>query len=214
MEIPIFPQPNVVLFPRTLLPIHIFEPRYREMVKETLERDKLLGMVLLKPTSKLVPHLPDVYSVGSLGFISDCNQLEEGQYDIILKGVSRFRILEFTSGAPYRKARVHLMEDTYAEGAGDELLAQSLISQWGQLILDRRAASPEMELLRKADFQTLVNSLCASLQLSSSEKQGLLELNSVRRRGETLIGLAKKLLADKELVMEFSHLRPDSPVLN
>src|SRR4029078_8759483 len=93
--IPIFPLPNVVLFPTVFLPLHIFEPRYREMVADSLAGDRMIGMVLLRPCwEHNYEGPPPVYNVGCSGVITHFERLEDGRYNIILRGVERFRILE------------------------------------------------------------------------------------------------------------------------
>ena len=94
-EIPIFPLPNVVLFPSALLPLHIFEPRYRAMVTDALEGERLIGMVMLRPGWE--PHYeqaPDVYPVGCAGFITHADRLPDGRYNIMLRGLEKFRIAD------------------------------------------------------------------------------------------------------------------------
>ena len=93
--LPIFPLPNVVLFPNVFLPLHIFEPRYREMVADALKSDRLIGMVLLRPGWQGdYEGRPAVYPIGCSGVITHVDQLADGRYNIVLRGVQRFRILE------------------------------------------------------------------------------------------------------------------------
>src|SRR4249919_2047953 len=93
--LPIFPLPNVVLFPGVFLPLHIFEPRYREMVADALAGDRVIGMVLLRPGYEHdYDGHPSVYSVGCSGVITHCERLTDGRYNLILRGLERFRILD------------------------------------------------------------------------------------------------------------------------
>src|SRR3954469_10817515 len=92
-EIPLFPLPNVALFPAALLPLHIFEPRYRAMVSDALDGERLIGMVMLRPGWEAHYELaPDVYSVGCAGFITHADRLPDGRYNIMLRGLEKFRI--------------------------------------------------------------------------------------------------------------------------
>ena len=108
--VPVFPLPNVVLFPRMLLPLHIFEPRYRKMLADALEGDRLIGMVLvrnvdgpLEPALPDRPDHPDVYAVGCAGRIVEHEALEGGRALIVLRGTVKFRIRrELVSDEPYR----------------------------------------------------------------------------------------------------------------
>src|SRR5881296_1532002 len=92
--LPLFPLPNVVLFPNVFLPLHIFEPRYREMVADALAGERVIGMVLLKPGWEHTYHeSPPVYPIGCSGVISHDERLPDGRYDIVLHGLDRFRVL-------------------------------------------------------------------------------------------------------------------------
>ncbi len=85
--IPLFPLPNVVLFPNVYLPLHIFEPRYREMVSDALDGDRIIGMVLLRPGWEGdYEGRPAVYPVGCAGLISHAERLSDGRYNIVLQG--------------------------------------------------------------------------------------------------------------------------------
>src|SRR5438874_10875680 len=92
--LPLFPLPNVVLFPNVFLPLHIFEPRYRDMVADALASDRLIGMVLLKPGwERDYEGRPPVYPIGCSGVMTHAARLPHGRYNILLRGVERFRIL-------------------------------------------------------------------------------------------------------------------------
>ena len=93
--LPLFPLPNVVLFPNVFLPLHIFEPRYREMVADAIAGDRLIGMVLLRPGWEHdYEGRPPVFPIGCSGVITHVERLADGRYNIILRGLERFRILE------------------------------------------------------------------------------------------------------------------------
>src|SRR5881275_1305729 len=110
--LPLFPLPNVVLFPNVFLPLHIFEPRYREMVADALASDRLIGMVLLKPGwERDYEGRPPVYPIGCSGVITHAEELPDGRYNIVLRGVERFRILDEDDGLSYRRARVEQLPD-------------------------------------------------------------------------------------------------------
>src|SRR5688572_30512693 len=119
--IPIFPLPNVVLFPNVFLPLHIFEPRYRQMVSDALAGERLIGMVLLQPGyEENYERSPAVYDVGCAGLITHVERLSDGRFNIVLRGLERFRIIGEQGPAStglYRRALIApLVED--AERAG------------------------------------------------------------------------------------------------
>jgi Lon protease-like protein len=105
--IPLFPLPNVVLFPNVFLPLHIFEKRYREMVADAVANDRLIGMVLLQPGWEHdYEKQPPVYAIGCTGVMTHVEQLPDGRYNIVLRGIDRFRILEEDYHRSYRRAAV------------------------------------------------------------------------------------------------------------
>src|SRR5512145_2848155 len=104
--IAIFPLPNVVFFPKTILPLHIFEPRYCEMIRDTIKSRQLIGMFLLKDGWQEDYYgNPPIHSVGCAGEMIHIESLPEGKYDIVLRGLYRARPLEIVQEFPYRKAR-------------------------------------------------------------------------------------------------------------
>ena len=113
LVVPIFPLPDVTLFPRTLLPLHIFEARYRAMVADALSRDRRLCMVRLRPGYEATyAGKPEVYTVGGLGEIVSCERLANGRYDLVLRGEARVRILgERPSDTLYRLVVAERVED-------------------------------------------------------------------------------------------------------
>ena len=115
-ELPIFPLPNVVFFPRTVLPLHIFEPRYKQMVADALEGNRQIGMVLLQPGWEgRQGESPEIFDTGGIGLITQHKQLEEGRYNILLSGHHRYRIMDFIRETPYRVARVRLLQEVTTE---------------------------------------------------------------------------------------------------
>jgi Lon protease-like protein len=103
LSIPIFPLPNVVLFPSVFLPLHIFEPRYREMLSDALRGDRIIGMVLLKGGRDDIEEPPPVYPIGCAGLVSHAETLPDGRSNIILRGLQRFRIVEEATDLAYRR---------------------------------------------------------------------------------------------------------------
>jgi Lon protease-like protein len=119
-EIPLFPLPNVALFPATLLPLHIFEPRYRAMVTDALDGERLIGIVMLRPGwEPHYEHTPDVYSIGCAGFITHAERSPDGRYNIMLRGMEKFRIVEERRAREgvemYRVAHIDSIAETPAQ---------------------------------------------------------------------------------------------------
>src|SRR6266516_7013577 len=134
IELPLFPL-NVVLFPGMVLPLHIFEPRYRQMISDCQEQERPFGIVLVKPDSQPLQEEP--YPVGTMAEIRDLNRLEDGRFLLMAVGLQRFRILSQHRQKPYLSGIVETFEDM-AEPA-DALMAsakkgQSLFSTYLEML--------------------------------------------------------------------------------
>ena len=185
-EIPLFPLPNVVLFPNVFLPLHIFEPRYRAMVSDALTSERIIGMVLLQPGWD-ADYLgrPRIYQIGCAGLMTHVDPLEGGRYNIILRGLEKFRILGEVEPAdrPYRRARIEGIEETISDATRD-LLHQ------GRSRLEELLSTEIPGLGSKAiSDEDLVNALAQYLDLEPVEKQALLERDGLPARCHSLIDL-------------------------
>jgi Lon protease-like protein len=184
--LPLFPLPNIVFFPHTRLPLHVFEPRYRQMVKDALDTDQRFGIVLLRPGWEADYFgAPRVFDLGTLGTIEQAVPLEDGRYNIVVRGDVRFRILDEVSKVPYRTARVvaepELTRDPEKAYQQREWLAD-LSRQYLKYLPDQTAV-PEIETV---DLDALTNALIMSLNLDVEEKQKLLEMSDVASRAEEI----------------------------
>jgi Lon protease-like protein len=187
--IPIFPLPNVVLFPQVFLPLHIFEPRYREMIADALGGDRIIGMVLLRPGWEgNYEGRPPVFPIGCAGLITHAERLTDGRYNIVLRGLEKFRVVGEDDGRIYRQARVETVADLPCPWDKDELrgarrrLETLLVPQ-----PEGRGVDPKMPP-SMAD-EDLVNALSQYLDLEPLEKQALLERESLLARCRSLIEL-------------------------
>lgn len=191
---PIFPLPNVVLFPSARLPLHIFEPRYRQMTADALAGDGVIGMVLTRQTA--VPSDPPaIYEVGCAGRIGEYRQLPDGRYNFILEGISRFRIVEeIEPEKAYRSVRAeilgepgfHELEESTRESL--EMLRVELESNL--LELAKRTAPHAEQALRERVAALnpiqLVHAVAFGLDCNVIEKQGLLDADGPLLRSELL----------------------------
>ncbi len=185
--LPLFPLPNLVFFPNTRLPLHVFEPRYRQMVTDALASDNRFGIVLLRPGWEANYFTtPAIYEWGTLGTIEQAQPFEDGRFNILVRGDVRFRILgEEVSGLPYRTARVvarpqsgHEAAEAYAQR---EWLAD--LSKQYLVYLPEQTAVPEIETV---GLEALTNALIMSLNLEVEEKQRLLEIDDLIARAEQI----------------------------
>ncbi len=187
-EIPIFPLPNVVLFPAALLPLHIFEPRYRAMVADALEGERLIGLVMLRPGwERQYEGTPDVYPVGCAGFITHADRLPDGRYNIMLRGIEKFRILEERperDGAErYRIAHIDAIKEVRS---GNGAAVQDARRRLEQLIARKLQRSTDT-IPKDIPDADLVHSIAQHLE--PLEKQAMLECNSLLDRCEALVEL-------------------------
>ncbi len=104
-KIPVFPLSNFIIFPETTVPLNIFEPRYIQMIDDSMKTNRMIGMIQPKKTGKL--EKPDLYEVGCMGKITSFNETDDGRYLIVLNGVSRFKIIdEIKTNKKYRECNV------------------------------------------------------------------------------------------------------------
>ena len=190
--LPLFPLPNVVLFPGMLLPLHIFEPRYRAMTADALEADRRLGMVLLQPGWQTdYDGRPPIFPIGCSGVIVHATQLEDGRFNIVLRGLDRVRILTEDHAQLYRRATIELVPDPPLDESDRSALV-GLRSRLATLLGEsHKDALPSMP---DADF---VHTLAQSLDFEPLEKQALLEQPNLHLRAAALVDLLemKRLMA-------------------
>ena len=219
--LPLFPLPTTVLFPNVFLPLHIFEPRYRDMVADALENDRLIGMVLLRSGwQRHYEGRPPVFPVGCSGVITHVERLPNGRYNVVLRGLERFRIVQEDHQRTYRRAVVESLnerrltsEDRAALGQQrvklDALLApavESVQHARGRQTQTEPGEAAPCPVSAMAD-EELVNALAQYLDLEPLEKQALLEQESLRRRAESLVELLemKMLIARTPGLSHVAH---------
>jgi uncharacterized protein len=187
--LPLFPLPNVVLFPNVFLPLHIFEPRYREMVADALEGDRMIGMVLLRPGwDRDYEGRPPVYSIGCSGVLTHTERLPDGRYNLVLRGVERFRILEEDHARSYRRALIEPLGDQRLDAADRRVILNQRAKLESMLGPSQSSAGDARMPASMAD-EDLVNALAQYLDLEPLEKQALLEQPCLRSRAESLVEL-------------------------
>jgi hypothetical protein len=205
-EIALFPLANVVLFPHVHCPLHVFEPRYRQMTADALAGARRIGMTTVHPEHvREIAGDPALFAIGCIGEIQESRRRDDGRYDLVLFGTQRFRIVEEMprSGARlYRTARIEPIADPF-DAARDGLRLQSLRADAIDLLVRLlRAVSPDaahqLDPRRFAgiDDPTFVGALCQMLDLDAADKQGLLESDGPVARCERLVALLEFRLAE------------------
>ena len=188
MQIPLFPLPNVVLFPGVYLPLHIFEPRYRAMVVDALDGDRLVGMVLLRPGfEEDYEGRPPVFDVGCAGVITHHERLPDGRFNIVLQGTERFRIQDEDHSRLYRIGHV----ESLAESPGTQPLEVRSIRQRLESLLTVLVEKNRGELSIPSSMPDMdvIHALAQYLDLAPLEKQALLEKDSLLSRASALADL-------------------------
>ncbi len=191
--IPIFPLPDVVLFPNVSQALHIFEPRYRAMVADALQGDGIIGMVLLQPGYEAdYEGRPPVYPIGGAGVITQVEELPDGRFNIVLRGLARFRITGEDQSRPYRLAHVQEMPEPPADD--DERLALHTQRERLETVAAAfiRASGSEPRFPPEIPDEELVNVLAQYLELDPLERLTLLEREGALSRAEALIDLLEQ----------------------
>jgi uncharacterized protein len=179
-RIPLFPLPGVVLLPGALLPLHIFEPRYRAMVADALAGDGRIGMAMIRPGWELAAPTPEIHPVGGAGRIVESEELPDGRYNIVLEGEFRYRVLGESPPAPYRIADVEELpsvpfpdpEQASRASAELRLLFAGIVSAMALPPLPSEELDPER----------LATEVALRLRYEPPELQELLETDSIRLR--------------------------------
>ena len=186
-EIAIFPLSNAIFFPNTVLPLNIFEPRYKKMTEDALANNKLIGMVQTKNYNNTVK--PEVFNVGCLGKIETYSKTVDGRYLINLTGLIRFKIInEIETNLPYRKFNVSYedyFDDLEKIKFSDKINVIDLIDKTRKFFKVHQL-STDWKVVEKVDPDQLINSLSMICPFSISEKQTLLEAKNLIERNNLI----------------------------
>lgn len=196
-RIPVFALPNVVLFPKTYLPLHIFEPRYRQMVDDAVLGGQCIGMALLKEGWETDYYgNPPVFTMGCVGRLVSVQPLPDGRSNILLQGLERFEIGEESYDKPYRQATV-TVKARETEPSLDPAVRQRLVTALEEYLRSRQDQPTWQGWFREeVSDDILVNTLSTYLDCTPLEKQFLLEAESLHQQARRLCDLIQFLLHD------------------
>lgn len=190
--LPLFPLPNVVLFPSVFLPLHVFEARYRQMLRDALAGDRMIGMVLLKPGFESdYEGRPPVYDVGCAGLVTHAERLPDGRFNIILRGIHRFHLVgeeQPSSEVLYRRALVTAFDESLTDG-DRRTLQQERRRLEALLVPVLEGQSVETHLPPAMSDEDLINALAQYLDFDPLEKLALLERTGPLARCRAMIEL-------------------------
>ena len=200
-RVPIFPLAGALLFPRAQLPLHIFEERYREMVRDALAGPGRIAMIQPKPVASDVEgggDRPPLFGAGCLGEIVGVEELDDGRFNIVLQGSHRFRLIaEADSGTPYRQADVDLAAFDDSEPDPLPLILRSSVEREARRFGDALGLAVDWDAVGRLDDEMLVNAIAQVAPFDPGAKQALLEEPHLAGRAELVIQL-----------MEFQRLAP------
>jgi hypothetical protein len=185
LRVPVFPLAGALLFPRSQLPLHIFELRYRAMVRDALDGDRLIAMI--QPRRDGEPAA--LFDVGCIGRIEGCEELDDGRFNIVLEGLSRFRLVrEATVDTLYRQ--VDADRSGFDDADEDEPLAiaqRAEIERESRAYADALGYAVDWESVARLDDEMLVNGIAQIAPLDVGSKQALLEASDLAARADLLV---------------------------
>lgn len=182
----IFPLAGAILFPGMHLPLHIFEPRYRALISDAMARDRRIAMI--QPRGDAEAKVPQLYDIGCVGRIADIEMLEDGRSNIILEGVSLFRVTrELEVSTPFRQVEAELLDSapdddlSLAARAGLELESKRFAEAQGYAV--------DWDAVGRLDDASLVNGIAQIAPFDAAAKQALLETKTIAERAELIVQL-------------------------
>ena len=197
-KIPVFPLSNFIIFPNTSVPLNIFEPRYLEMIDDSMKNDRIIG--LIQPKKIIKKDIPDLYTVGCAGKITSFNKTEDGRYLIILNGLSRFKILkEINTGKLYRECEVNFDEFNFDTKKNREEIKFSdleLIFKKLKSLFKKKGYIVNWKKLEKQSLDQTINGLSMTSPFTLEEKQILLESKNLNIRKNLLEKILNTYLVD------------------
>ena len=182
--IPVFPLSNFIIFPNTTVPLNVFEPRYVEMINDSMKTNKMIG--LIQPKKNKINTIPDLHEVGCLGKITSFKDTSDGRYLIDLSGLSRFKIIkEINNNKPYRECEIsfeHFEKDIDLQKEELKFSDLELIFKDLKLLFEKKGYIINWKTLEKQDLNETINALAMASPFSIEEKQILLESENLQIR--------------------------------
>ena len=184
MRLSIFPLTGALLFPGLQLPLHIFEPRYRAMISDSLVRDRRIAMIQPQGQYDGAP----LFHIGCVGKIGEVEAMEDGRYNVILQGIARFRLLrELDVTTPFRQVEGELIEDD--AGASLSAVERASFEREARRFAEAQGYSVDWESVGRLDVVSLINGVSQIAPFDAAAKQALLEADSLAARCELLVQL-------------------------
>lgn len=194
LRAPLFPIAGAILFPRAQLPLHIFEPRYREMVGDAIDGDGLIAIVQPRDPESEGEVDPRLFDVGCVGEIAGLEELEDGRFNIILNGTNRFRIIgEVELDTPYRIADLDVGAFDDREPQPLAMARRAEVERESRRLGDALGLAVDWDAVSRLDDEILVNAIAQVAPFDISAKQALLESATLEQRADLLVQLMQFL---------------------
>ena len=188
VTLPIFPLAGTILFPRAQLPLHIFEQRYREMVRDAIEGPGRIAMI--QPSRFDDDVRPPLYNVGCVGDIVGIEELEDGRFNIVLLGANRFRLIdELADDGSYRRASLDIEAFDDREPEPLSLVERAEVEREARRLGDAMGLAVDWEAVARLDDEMLVNAIAQVAPFDPGAKQALLEQATLAGRADLLVQL-------------------------
>ena len=184
MRISIFPLTGAILFPGLQLPLHVFEPRYRALVKDALARDRRIGMIQPQRSEEGAP----LYTVGCLGKIGEVEALDDGRFNLVLQGEARFRLVrELEVTTPFRQIEAALLAEE--EFPALSPIERASFEREARRFADAQGYAVDWDAVTRLDDESLIDGVSQIAPFDAAAKQALLEAGGLGERCELLVQL-------------------------
>jgi uncharacterized protein len=195
----VFPLAGALLFPGLRLPLHIFEPRYRSLVSDAMARDRKIAMIQPRPSSSKAEEArgdgargdsdrPALFDLGCVGKIDQVEALDDGRYNVILEGLTRFRVIrELDVSTPFRQIEAELLVELVEDDLG--IANRAALEQESRRFAEAQGYAVDWDSVSRLDDEALVNGIAQISPFDAAAKQALLEANSLSERSELIIQL-------------------------
>jgi Lon protease-like protein len=184
--ISVFPLSNFIIFPKTTVPLNIFEPRYVDMINDSMKSNKLIGMIQPKSSKKSELNVPELHEIGCLGKITGFNEMDDGRYMVDLRGIIRFRVIkEIKTDKKYRQFETsyeNFLQDLSKEKEDLKFSDLELIFKDLKSLFQKRGFIINWNALEKQSLDETINALAMASPFSLEEKQVLLEARNLDTR--------------------------------
>ena len=197
-KIAVFPLSNFIIFPETTVPLNIFEPRYIEMINDTINDTKMIGII--QPKKNPVDSKKDLYEVGCMGRITSFNKTDDGRYLIDLSGLSRFKIIEeVPNNKLYRECKISFNEfENDVDSKKEKINSSNIKSIFNKIqkLFEKKGYILNWKEIEKQDLEQIINALSMASPFSLEEKQALLETKNLNLRKNKLEEILNTYAAD------------------